>query len=371
MYEGFFFNPFHRAGLGIAITRVNDTRVGIAMSGGVDSTACALLLRDGHQVEGFFMHLAQPNFAAQEERVRSIAARLAIPLHVIDLRRPFAEKVLNYFSDSYFKGLTPNPCVICNREIKFGLFMDAMLTSGMTAMATGHYARILKTGNIHHLYKGIDPKKDQSYFLSRLNQEQLAKIIFPLGDCTKESIYHFVEEHGFDDFHGLESQDVCFLANNELGSFLEDRASGENTVGPIISTSGKQLGSHRGLFRYTIGQRRGLGIAFESPLYVVGLDIEANTVIVGGNQDLLRGRILAEKFHWLAGTAPDTDKLYTVRIRYSHPGSIAKLALQADGSGEIFFDKPQRAITPGQFAVVYDDNELLGSGIIIGDKSTR
>ncbi len=341
------------------------------MSGGVDSTACALLLRDHYQVEGFFMHLAQPDFTAQEERVQSIAARLGIPLHVIDLRRPFAEKVLNYFSDSYFKGLTPNPCVICNREIKFGLFMHAMLASGMTAMATGHYARIQKTGTAYRLYKGTDRKKDQSYFLSRLSREQLAKSIFPLGDRTKESTYHFVKEHGFDDFHGLESQDVCFLANNEIGNFLEDRASGIDTVGPIISTSGKRLGSHRGLFRYTIGQRRGLGIAFESPLYVVGLDVAANAVIVGGNQELLRDRILAEKFHWLAGSAPDKDKLYTVRIRYSHPGSIAKLALHADGSGEILFDAPQRAITPGQFAVVYDESQLLGSGIIVGERSPR
>ncbi len=170
------------------------------MSGGVDSTACALLLRDQYQVEGFFMHLAQPNFAIQEERVQSIAARLGIPLQVIDLRRPFAEKVLDYFSDSYFGGLTPNPCVICNREIKFGLFMDAILSAGMTTMATGHYARIEKTGNTYRLFKGIDPKKDQSYFLSRLTQEQLAKIMFPLGDRTKESTYRFVEEHGFDRF---------------------------------------------------------------------------------------------------------------------------------------------------------------------------
>ncbi|MBU1565636.1 MAG: tRNA 2-thiouridine(34) synthase MnmA [Proteobacteria bacterium] len=350
---------------------MKDTRIGIAMSGGVDSTACALLLRDHYQVEGFFMHLAQPNLAAQEERVRSIATRLGISLRVIDLSRPFTEKVLDYFSASYFRGLTPNPCVICNREIKFGLFMDAMLSFGMTGMATGHYAQILKTDNIHRLYKGSDPKKDQSYFLSRLSQAQLAKIIFPLGDRTKESTYRFVEEHGFDDFHGLESQDVCFLGNNELGNFLESQAKGEDTIGPIISTSGKRLGSHRGLFHYTIGQRRGLGIPFETPLYVVGLDVEKNAVIVGSNSDLLKGRILAEKFHWLSGSPPDTKKMYTVRIRYSHPGSIAKLALQDDGSGEFVFDEPQRAITPGQFAVVYDDAELLGSGIIVGEKSPQ
>jgi tRNA-uridine 2-sulfurtransferase len=350
---------------------VKDTRIGIALSGGVDSTACALLLRDHYQVEGFFMHLAQPNFAAQKERVLSLAAHLGIPLHVIDLRQAFAEKVLNYFSDSYFKGLTPNPCVICNREIKFGLFLDTILSFGMSGMATGHYARILKTGNIHRLFMGVDPKKDQSYFLSRLSQGQLAKILFPLGEHSKDKTYDFVGEHGFDDFHGLESQDVCFLGHNEIGNFLESRAPAEENCGPIISTSGKRLGSHCGLFRYTIGQRRGLGIAADAPLYVVGLDVKTNTVIVGSNQDLLKSRILAEKFHWLAGSAPDTGKMYTVRIRYSHPGSIAKLALHDDNSGEILFDEPQRAITPGQFAVVYDDTELLGSGIIVGEKSPR
>ncbi len=344
-----------------------DTHIGIAMSGGVDSTACALLLRDSYRVEGFFMRLAQPNFTEQHARVTTLAARLGIPLQVIDLRKAFAEKVLDYFSDSYFMGLTPNPCVICNREIKFGLFMDAILSSGMTGMATGHYAIIKTVGTLHHLYKGIDPRKDQSYFLSRLTQSQLAKITFPLGDRTKETTYRLVEEHGFNDFGGLESQDVCFLGNNEISSFLENRSPSAHPEGPILSTSGKLLGRHRGLFRYTIGQRRGLGIASEAPLYVVALDVRTNAVIVGSNQDLYRSRILIEKFHWLAGSAPDTTKMYSVRIRYSHPGSNAHLALHNDGKGEIIFTEPQRAITPGQFAVVYDDNELLGSGIIAGE----
>lgn len=335
------------------------------MSGGVDSTASALLLRDHSMVEGFFMHLDQPNFDAQKERAQTIADRLGIPLHVIDLRQAFAAKVLDYFSDSYFQGLTPNPCVICNREIKFGLLLQAVLAAGMSAMATGHYARIIKDDNSHHLYMGTDPKKDQSYFLSRLNQGQLSRIIFPLGNRTKEDIYRFVLDHGFDDFQGLESQDVCFLGSNEIGTFLEGRAPAGLAGGPIITTSGKQLGNHRGLFRYTIGQRRGLGIAADAPLYVVGLDVKGNTVIVGDSHDLFKDRIVAKEFHWLAGTRPDTNKMYTVRIRYSHLGAKAKLTLQDDDSGEILFDEPQRAITPGQFAVVYDGAELLGSGIIV------
>lgn len=334
------------------------------MSGGVDSTACALLLREQYEVRGFFMRLAQPNFADQKARVETLAAKIGIPLQVIDLREAFAEKVLNYFSSSYFSGRTPNPCVICNREIKFGLFLEAILGCGMTHMATGHYARLEKIGDLHRLFMGLDPKKDQSYFLSRLGQDQLAKIIFPLGGKTKESTYRFVEQHGFHDFQGLESQDVCFLGKETIGSFLEPLANGQIDDGPILSATGQRLGTHHGLFRYTIGQRKGLGIASEAPLYVIGLDVEKNAVIVGRNEELFRQRIDVTDLHWLAGTPPDTARQYTVRIRYSHRGSRAVLSLRDNGCGEIVFDEPQRAITPGQFAVIYDDTELLGSGVI-------
>jgi len=334
------------------------------MSGGVDSTACALLLRDHYKVQGFFMHLAQPNFSSQKERVEEIAAKLKIDLKIIDLRDQFQQKVLDYFSGSYFDGLTPNPCVICNKEIKFGLFLDAILGSGMDALATGHYAKIIETGGTYHLHMGQDPKKDQSYFLSRLNQRQLAKILFPLGEETKDSIYNFVEQHGFHDFRGQESQDVCFLENKGVGDFLEERSSSRTISGPILTTSRKVLGTHNGLFRYTIGQRKGLGISSETPLYVIGLDVANNSVIVGKNEELFKKTIKVKELHWLSGTPPATTRNYKVRIRYSHRGSDGKLVLHDDGCGEIFFHEPQRAVTPGQFAVIYDDTELLGSGVI-------
>ncbi|EKD36439.1 MAG: hypothetical protein ACD_75C01511G0002 [uncultured bacterium] len=348
-----------------------DRRIGIAMSGGVDSTACALLLRERYDIQGFFMRLAQPNFESQKARVENIAARLGIPLQVIDLRQAFEQHVLDYFSASYFGGLTPNPCVICNREIKFGLFLKTILDCGMTHMATGHYARLEKIGETYRLFKGIDPSKDQSYFLSRLSQDQLAKIVFPLGGQTKESTYQFVEERGFTDFRGLESQDVCFLGDTTVGSFLETRLTGPSEEGPILSTTGKRLGTHHGLFRYTIGQRKGLGIASDAPLYVTELDVERNAVIVGGNDELFKQNIQVADFHWLAGAPPEQTKEYTVRIRYSHKGSAARLVLK-NGGGEIVFSEPQRAITPGQFAVVYEQDELLGSGIILaGGESGR
>ncbi len=364
--KGAAFNSFFGCTL-LKPTRYSVTKkkIGIALSGGVDSTACALLLRERHEVKGFFMQLAQPDFAAQRSRAQAVADKLGISLQIIDLQQEFTQRVLDYFSGSYYQGLTPNPCVICNKEIKFGLFMEAILHAGMDWMATGHYARITKQDDGYHLHTGDDPKKDQSYFLSRLTQKQLAKAIFPLGETTKQDTYRFVEEHGFADFRGQESQDVCFLENKQITTFLTDRASSEDTPGAIVSTLGKVLGHHQGLFRYTIGQRKGLGISSEAPLYVVGLDATTNRVLVGSNEELFKKRIRVQKLHWLADRKPDLTINYQVRIRYSHRGSTARLVIDDKGCGDIIFDEPQRAVTPGQFAVVYHGTELLGSGIIL------
>lgn len=311
------------------------------------------------------MQLAQPDFAAQKTRVQAVADKLGIPLQIIDLQQEFKQSVLDYFSGSYYQGLTPNPCVICNKEIKFGLFMDAILNAGMDRMATGHYARIEKKDDGYHLHGGDDPKKDQSYFLSRLTQQQLAKVIFPLGETMKHDTYRFVEANGFYDFHGQESQDSCFLENKQIAPFLAAYANGVDTPGAIVSTSGKVLGRHQGLFHYTIGQRKGLGISSEAPLYVVGLDAKEKRVIVGGNAELFKKRIRVQELHWLADKTPELTTKYQVRIRYSHRGSAARLVIDDKGCGDIIFDQPQRAVTPGQFAVVYHGTELLGSGIIL------
>ncbi len=338
--------------------------IGIALSGGVDSTACALLLREHYEVKGFFMQLAQPDFAAQKFRVQAIADKLGISLEIIDLRQQFRQRVLNYFADSYAHGLTPNPCVICNKEIKFGLFLEAIVNAGMDRMATGHYARIEEKDGRFHLHCGCDPQKDQSYFLSRLTQRQLAKVLFPLGETSKQDTYRFVEQHGFVDFQGKESQDVCFLENKQIATYLKECAGGKDDAGPIVSTSGKILGRHEGLFNYTIGQRKGLGISSAAPLYVVALDTAANQVIVGDNDDLSKCRIRVQNLHWLAGKAPDLSRTYQVRIRYSHKGSTAMLVVDNNNCADIIFDAPQRAVTPGQFAVIYQASELLGSGVI-------
>jgi tRNA-specific 2-thiouridylase len=343
---------------------VTDQAIGIAMSGGVDSTACALILGAKYKVHGFFMNLGQPNYSEQERRVKEVAGRLGIDLSVIDLRPQFERLVLDYFSGSYFAGKTPNPCVICNREIKFGLFLDTILARGMTKMATGHYAKVVCSEGSCHLYCGADPKKDQSYFLSRLSQAQLGRVLFPLGQSTKESTYALVEQHGFLDFRGIESQDVCFLENNQVSSFLQNRLEGSDAGGPILSTSGEQLGEHTGLFRYTIGQRRGLGISSSAPLYVIRLDRENNAVIVGSDSELFENEARLDGFHWLAGSPPDTSSTFTVRIRYTHKGARGRLELEGD-TGRVIFLERQRAVTPGQFAVFYRDRELLGSAVIL------
>jgi tRNA-specific 2-thiouridylase len=343
---------------------VKRKQIGIAMSGGVDSTACALLLQRYYEVHGFFMRLAGPDLIEQEQRVRAVADQLGISLQVIDLSHEFTATILHYFTTTYQQGLTPNPCMICNHTIKFGLFMDAILAQGMDAMATGHYARIEKDGDMYLLCKGNDEAKDQSYFLAQLDQRQLSRVLFPLGESKKEEVYQLVEDNGFIDFRGQESQDICFLGPAPVGQFLSDRIPQAEQPGRIVTTEGLALGVHQGLFHYTIGQRRGLGIADSSPWYVTALDSITNTVIVGKEEELYRDRLLIHHPHWLADQAPDAGQTYQVKIRYRHQGADARISKIDDQHWEIQFDSPQRAITPGQFAVIYASDRVLGCGEI-------
>lgn len=335
------------------------------MSGGVDSTACALLLQKQYQVHGFFMQLAQPDFSEQLRKVEEVAQRCDIPLQVIDLRTQFDHKILNYFATSYQNGRTPNPCMICNREIKFGLFMDAILEQGMEQVATGHYASIAEEEGCLLLRKGKDKNKDQSYFLARLTQKQLARTLFPLGEMYKEDVYTMLEGHGFTEFRGQESQDVCFLGTSSVGHFLEKRIiNQQKSEGEIVSQDGCILGRHNGIYNYTIGQRRGLGISDSSPWYVVAIDAKENRVIVGKDAALFRDTIDIENVSWSCGRLPQPDRDYQVRIRYRHQGATARVNQLSQDRFRIIFTEKQRAVTPGQFAVIYDKDLILGSGEI-------
>lgn len=334
------------------------------MSGGVDSTATAIMLKEKYSVTGFFMQLVQPDLSQQIDRVSEITQKLNIPLQIIDLRDDFEDAVLNYFCSSYFDGRTPNPCIICNKEVKFGLFLDAILKAGMTKVATGHYARVEKRKSTYYLTKGVDPLKDQSYFLSRLSQSQLRSILFPLGGITKHQIYDFVESHGFTSFRGEESQDVCFLKDSSVGEFIQNRDARVFKHGEIVDNSGKKLGRHSGIHNYTIGQRRGLGIPDSSPYYVINLDPLKNRVIVGKKDELYNDEITIRNCHWITDKQPSLTQDFQVKIRYTHRGSAARLIKITDSCYRLKFREPQKAITPGQYCVIYDGDEVVGSGEI-------
>ena len=338
--------------------------IGVAMSGGVDSTVtAALLIEQGHRVHGFFMLLPLDGLEQQVRRVRDVADRLSVPLHLVDLRTTFEREIIGYFIDSYRHGLTPNPCVVCNRSIKFGRLLEEMREQGMEQVATGHYA-----GLVHHrgrplLRRAVDRNKDQSYFLGRLSRRQLAQLVLPLDGLEKRRVFALARELGFGQFNGTESQDVCFLANGPLRDFLHSRGLTEQR-GDIVSSSGRVLGSHQGIWKYTVGQRRGLGIPDTTPWYVTGLDPEHNRVIIGKNEDLLHRHVLLDQVLW---HIPRPDSWQgMVQLRSRHRAAAAEVIPRGSDRWLVSFCTPQRAITPGQFAVFYDNDLLVGSGCIRG-----
>ncbi len=331
------------------------------MSGGVDSTvAAALLLEQGYAVEGFFMLLPVPGLEQQQEKVVEVARCLHIPLHCIDVKEAFSNQVLHYFASSYQKGLTPNPCIYCNQHIKFGLLLDAMHEHGAETTASGHYADIDTTGIAPVIKRGNDPLKDQSYFLCRLTPDQLQHHLFPLSGLTKEVIFSKAEALGFH-YDGEESQDVCFL-QNDLSAFLTSRGL-EEQPGDFVSTDGRILGTHNGIWRYTIGQRRGLGLPDATPWYVVALDSSTNQVIVGKQDDVLRDELTVHSLLWQS-RPPSFPWQGLVQIRSRHTPVQAEVMPHDGKRAKVTFSSPQRAVTPGQYAVFYSDDMVIGSGII-------
>lgn len=339
-------------------------QVAVAMSGGVDSTVTAALLQQaGAEVRGVFMLLGQPDQEAQVEKVRGLAERLGIGLEVVDLREEFQARVINYFRSGYFRGETPNPCVVCNRTIKLGILLEKVLAGGAEFLATGHYVRLHRAPDgVCHLRRGLDPGKDQSYFLCGLAPEQLRHMLFPLGEKHKSEVYELAAGLGLSFTPSQESQDVCFLKGRELGDFLAEAAPADS-AGPVVTTAGCEVGRHNGIYHFTIGQRRGLGIPAHAPYYVVGLEAAGNRVVVGSNEELFRDRLWVPEVNWLAG-APELPTELAVQIRYRQRPVVACVSVAPGGGVEVVFADPQRAVTPGQFAAFYRGDELLGGGVI-------
>ena len=341
--------------------------VAVAVSGGVDSMVTAFLLKEhGHPVLALHMILRPEDPPEPGKQIRELTGRLAVPLHLVDLRRAFQERVIKPFVEAYKRGKTPNPCVVCNPRIKFSLLQEKAAELGAKTLATGHYARILSdssNGSLR-LFRGRDRAKDQSYFLYRLNQAQLARTFFPLGDYLKREVKKLAAEAGMGGYYRPESQEICFISANDYRDFLEEHLGSDLPgPGPVLDLDNRQLGKHEGIHRYTIGQRRGIGIPSSAPYYVVELEPDSNTVRVGSKSDLRRKELLVKSVNWIAMSPPSPNFEALVRVRSRHKEAPAMVKAGEEDTLVKFFE-PQEAITPGQSAVFYRDDEVLGGGII-------
>ena len=351
-------------------------RVVVAMSGGVDSSvAAALLVAQGYEVIGVMMRLwSEPaNGAAtpanrcctpdQMVDARRVADRLGIPFYVIDVRDHFRQSIVQFFIDEHTAGRTPNPCVECNRQIRFTYLLERALALGADYLATGHYARLRRDDDGFRLLRGVDVDKDQSYGLHMLGQTDLAQVLFPIGGYTKTEVRELARAYNLPVAAKQESQDLCFLKDNDYRGFLRRHGNAEPQPGPIVARDGHQLGQHAGLADYTIGQRKGLGIAAAEPLFVIGKDATRNALIVGPRAALGRTQLTVRGVNWV-GEPPDGPIATQVKIRYKAEPVAARVVPSHHGSAVVGLDEPAYGITPGQAAVFYDGDVCLGGGLI-------
>jgi tRNA-specific 2-thiouridylase len=345
------------------------------MSGGVDSSvAAALLKQQGYEVIGMMLRLwsepgkedsnrcCTPDSMAQARRV---AARLDIPFYVIDAKEVFRKTVVQYFLDGYGRGETPNPCLLCNRQVRWTFLLEHALALGAEFMATGHYVRRKEEDGRVVLLRAVDPSKDQSYVLHVLRQEQLRRALFPVGDYPKTEIRRMAAEWGLPTASRRDSQDLCFLAGEDYRNFLQRHAAEMLKPGPIMRRDGQVIGQHQGLPNYTIGQRKGLGVASPVPLYVLGKNAAENALIVGTAEELGQSELTARQVNWVSGEAAERPFRAEVKIRYTARPAWAEVTPLDNGSRvRVRFDAPVRDVTAGQAAVFYVGEEVVGGGII-------
>jgi tRNA-specific 2-thiouridylase len=349
------------------------------MSGGVDSSAAAaLLLEQGFDVVGVTLKLWPQDCVSRAEDkccgpqavmdARSVCHQLGIPYYLIDEAGEFQRTVIGYFAEEYRSGRTPNPCVMCNQHLKFGSLLRRADQLGAAFVATGHFARIhpAPTGDRVLLKQGLDPNKDQSYFLFSLRQDQLRRTLFPLGDRTKSETRSIARDAELRNAEKEESMEICFVPDRDYGRFLEQSGLVARHQGEIVDDKGLVLGHHDGIEFFTIGQRKGLRISSSQPLYVVALDAQRNRVVVGGQLDLLRDEFSVRNCNWIAFDVPPAEFTCTARIRYHHPGISATVRPIESGGANVILHDPARAVTPGQACVFYHGDVVVGGGWING-----
>lgn len=357
----------------------HDTRVVVAMSGGVDSSvAAALLVEQGYTVIGMMMRLWSEQThdgrihnrcctPAQMADARRIADQLGIPFYVLDTRDVFRSAIVEYFIEQHRQGVTPNPCLECNRHIRFDWLLNNALALDADYLATGHYARIQQgEDGRYRLLKGLDPDKDQSYVLSVMGQAQLARTLFPVGEYTKPEVRALAARFGLPTASKQDSQDLCFLGDGDYRRFLREHAPEVMQPGPIVRRDGTIIGQHQGLANYTIGQRKGLGLQATDPLYVIAVNPWRNALVVGTADELGSTTLIARRVNWISGEVPTEPFRAEVKIRYKARPAPAHIEPLEDGQAfRAVFDQPLRDITPGQGAILYDGDICLGGGIIV------
>lgn len=352
-------------------------RVVVAMSGGVDSSvAAALLVEQGYEVIGMMMRLwSEPSCDGrspanrcctpdQMADARRVAGLLGIPFYVVDVQDHFRQTIVQFFIDEHANGRTPNPCIECNRQIRFTHLLERALALDADYLATGHYAQVVYTPSGYQLRKGLDPNKDQSYVLHVLDQEKLGKVLFPIGGYTKPEVRELAKKFGLPVASKSESQDLCFLGDGDYRRFLNEYSQKASQPGPILTSDGDELGQHEGLPFYTIGQRKGLGISASEPLFVLRKDVARNALIVGPKSELGQQALLARDVNWLNGRPPQQPIPAQIKIRYKAqaiPGEVVDLG---NGRCQVTFHEPVFGVTAGQGAVFYDGDVCLGGGII-------